>query len=107
MKKILIIISLLIVSIFIILYAILDDSDEKKGALLIDKIETFRQIEKRLPDNITELGLEEPMNRGPYYEKKDSVNYIIWFGTTLGEGIYYYSDTKQWEDRLRKMKNND
>ena len=37
------------------------------------------------------------------YEKVDSLNYIVWFGTTLGEGIYYYSDTKQWEDRLRAI----
>ena len=37
------------------------------------------------------------------YEKVDSLNYMVWFGTVLGEGIYYYSDTKQWEDRVRAI----
>ena len=37
------------------------------------------------------------------YEKVDSVHYMVWFGTTLGEGVYFYSDTKKWEDRLRKV----
>jgi hypothetical protein len=37
------------------------------------------------------------------YKRVDSINYMLWFGTTLGEGIYYYSDTKQWEDLYRQM----
>ena len=35
------------------------------------------------------------------YEKKDSINYSIWFGTVLGESIIYDSDTKQWVDTCK------
>lgn len=70
---------------------------QKCGKLLIDKIETFRQIENRLPCNLTELGIEEPMNTGPYYEKKDSVNYIVFFTIGFDNAKIYYSDKKEWK----------
>ncbi|MBR1396369.1 MAG: hypothetical protein IJ563_02400 [Selenomonadaceae bacterium] len=35
------------------------------------------------------------------YQRIDSTDYMIWFGTSLGEGIYYYSDTKKWEEKMR------
>ena len=70
---------------------------QKEGNLLINKIETFRQIEKRLPDNLTDLGIEDPMNSGPYYEKKDSVNYIVFFAVGFDETYIYYSDKKAWK----------
>lgn len=70
----------------------------KRGSVLIDKIETFRYTEKRLPDNVNELGLEEPMNDGPYYEKKDSANYIIFFNIGFDNTKIYYSDKKEWTD---------
>jgi hypothetical protein len=31
----------------------------------------------------------------------DSANYIVYFGTSLGESMVYYSDTKEWDYRLR------
>jgi hypothetical protein len=41
---------------------------------------------------------------GPlFYEKRDSVNYMVYFGTSLGESMIYYSDTKEWDYRLRGM----
>jgi hypothetical protein len=43
---------------------------EKQGAVLIDKIEKFRSQNKRLPNNLIELGVSELENQGPYYEKK-------------------------------------
>jgi hypothetical protein len=42
---------------------------EKQGAVLIDKIEKFRKQNKRLPNNLIDLGIAESIN-GPYYEKK-------------------------------------
>jgi len=30
----------------------------------------------------------------------DSVRYTVWFGTMLGDGMYYYSDTKTWVEEL-------
>ena len=96
MKKKLIIVSLLIITILTIFYFSFD-SYEDKGNILINKIETFRQIEKRLPDNLTDLGIEDPMNSGPYYEKKDSVDYIVFFAVGFDETYTYYSDKKAWK----------
>jgi hypothetical protein len=105
MKRKLIKIGLIIVVISIIICVLLywlnnaeNNYYQKRGKLLIDKIETFRQIEKRLPDNVIELGLEEPMSAGPYYEKKDSVNYIIFFTIGFDNAKIYYSDKKEWKD---------
>ncbi len=30
----------------------------------------------------------------------DSVRYTVWFGTMLGDGMYYYSDKKTWVEEL-------
>lgn len=61
---------------------------ENKGEYLINKIENFRIKNKRLPNTVLELGEKEPMNQGPYYEKKDSVNYIIYFNIGFDEAKY-------------------
>ena len=61
---------------------------ENKGEYLINKIENFRIKNKRLPNTVLELGEKEPMNQGPYYEKKDSVNYIIYFTIGFDEAKY-------------------
>ena len=44
-----------------------------------------------------ELGIKEEEGVDAlYYQKRDSNNYILWFGTTLGESVIYYSDSKTW-----------
>lgn len=69
----------------------------KPGAILIDQIEKFKQREGRLPNDIGELGEKENMGRGPYYEKKDSVNYTVYFNIGFDhESKIYYSDRKEW-----------
>lgn len=71
--------------------------DEDKGMYLIKKIETFRQHERRLPNNLTELGVEEPMNSGPYYEKVDSLHYTIYFVLGFDGYRQYNSKSKEWK----------
>lgn len=87
---------LLVFNIVLILQNIERNNYQKFGAYLIDKIETFRQTENRLPNSVEELGLEEPMNSGPYYKRKDSVNYVIFFTVGFDETFIYYSDKKEW-----------
>ena len=78
----------------------------KKGDALVNSIELFKSKYKRLPNNIKELGLNEKDGIDEvYYTKRDSVNYTVSFGTSLGESKFYYSDSKQWEDFYRRMKN--
>lgn len=71
---------------------------EKRGKILIDKIETYRKIENKLPNDVQDLGINEPMNDGPYYEKKDSINYIVYFNIGFDNMKVYYSNTKRWKD---------
>jgi hypothetical protein len=75
------------------------------GDTIIKKIELYKSENGVLPNSLQDIKQNEIINNVLFcYEKIDSVSYMVWFGTTLGEGVYYYSDTQQWEDRLRKMK---
>ncbi|KAF5061563.1 hypothetical protein DSECCO2_314140 [anaerobic digester metagenome] len=77
----------------------------KEGNTLVEKIEVFRTENKRLPTSLDELGIEERDGIDVlYYDKRDSLHYTVSFGTSLGESVIYYSDTKQWEDRYREIK---
>lgn len=71
---------------------------EEKGNLLIKKIETYRRLKNSLPNSLTELGIEEPMNEGPYYEKIDSINYKVYFNVGFDNSKVYYSKLKEWRD---------
>lgn len=81
------------------------EQNKTEGNTIITKIESYKKINGFLPNSLHDIGQNDVINNVLFcYDKVDSTNYMIWFGTTLGEGIYYYSDTQQWEDRLRKMK---
>lgn len=74
-----------------------------QGNELVKKVEEYKKNTGKLPSGLKDMGLEESMEGPLFYERKDSVNYMIWFGTTLGESMIYYSDTKEWDYRLRGM----
>lgn len=69
-----------------------------EGQNIINKIEDFRMKNKRLPSSLIEIGEEEPMGKGPYYEKKDSTSYIIYFNIGFDNTKIYFSETKKWQD---------
>ena len=76
---------------------------KKKGNHIVTKIENYREENGHLPNNLEVLGIKETLEGPLYYEKVDSINYMVWFGTTLGESMIYYSDTEEWDYRLRGM----
>jgi len=76
---------------------------EKQGDELIKKIEDYKEESGKLPKTLEDLGIKETLDGPLFYVKCDSVNYMIYYGTTLGESMYYYSDTKEWDYRLRGM----
>jgi hypothetical protein len=104
------------------------ERNKEIGNLIIEKVENFKKV-SGYPPNRLYIGLEsdfldiqiDSSSVSEYeiaeagtsvleingevfcYQRLDSINYMVWFGTTLGEGIYYYSDTKKWEDRLREI----
>lgn len=99
-------ITLLLYSLLLFVFFSCSHLDQNKvaGNAIIKKIELYKKTTDSLPNSLEDLGQNEIINNVLFcYEKVDSTNYMVWFGTTLGEGIYYYSDTKKWEDRLRKM----
>lgn len=74
------------------------------GNAIVRKIEKYRLENDSLPNTLQEICQNEKTDGILFcYCKIDSVNYMLWFGTTLGEGIYYYSDKNEWENKLRKI----
>lgn len=101
-KKILITVVVAILVLGALLFICFRSTESKKyetrGAELINKIEVYRKQNHSLPNNVSELGFLESMGEGPYYEKKDSVNYIVFFNIGFDNTKTYYSQTKEWRD---------
>jgi len=78
---------------------------KKQGNEIVKKIEYYKEKNNRLPNSLSEIGIQviDESNPPLYYDKRDSINYTVSFGTSLGESMFYYSDSKKWEDRYRKM----
>jgi hypothetical protein len=66
------------------------------GNNIVIKIENFKTAKGKLPDKLSEAGVKEKEAGPIYYSKRTETQYILWFGTTLGESITYDSDTKKW-----------
>lgn len=72
------------------------DNTEKTGNEVIKKIENYRSKNNRLPESLTNIGIEEK-EEGPIYYRKDSeTDYVVWYGLTIGESRIYDSKTKTW-----------
>ena len=75
----------------------------KKGNEIVSKVENYKQKYGHLPEGLESLGIVESIDGPFYYVKQDSINYMVYFGTTLGESMIYYSDRREWDYRLRGM----
>lgn len=70
--------------------------DFSEGKRVISAVESFKKAHHRLPDSLGEMNIEE---RGVYYCKtKADGQYLVWFGTTLGQSMTYESQTGKWTD---------
>ena len=104
--KLFLILGVLIV-LFLFLFNPFGEIREKRlieeGIILINKIENFRTTYGRLPNRLEEIGIESQMGGvdALFYRKQCDMHYTIHFGTTLGESIIYYSESKQWKERNR------
>lgn len=68
-----------------------------KGNNIIQEIESYQSINKCLPITLTDIGYSVTIEGPIYYQKQDSLSFILWFGTTIGESIEYNSQSKKWE----------
>src|SRR5579872_968678 len=64
---------------------------------VISKIEEFKRVNGRLPNSLSETGVEQDESC-PCYCKTSNSSYVVWYGTTLGESHTYDSETKKWSE---------
>jgi len=91
--------------IFPIIFFSCNSSDKlkEKGNSVIQKIELYKLKHGQLPDKISDLGIKDNLEGPIFYWKVDSVNYMVWFNTSLGESMTYYSDIRKWSYQDRSM----
>jgi hypothetical protein len=69
----------------------------RKGDDLVAAIEAFRAKNQRLPISLAELGIRETEEGPLYYKRTNASDYIVWFGTSLGDSCTYDSARGTWE----------
>ena len=74
----------------------LENENQEYAEMLIEKVETFKTKNKRLPKNVSEFGLTEFMDSPAFYQLETDSTYIVWYGLSLGESKIYKSSTKKW-----------
>jgi|SRR5215472_1124934 len=75
---------------------IFDRSKVRQATKVIAAVNSFQSRYGRLPDTLTDIGLEDSESGPAYYKKTSDSEYIVWFGTVLGESATYESSTKKW-----------
>ena len=103
-------------------YSYVYKKEIKAGDMIVAKIEEYIAVNDSLPVSLRDIGLDSSLfinhcdgiarktfrtgikndsARWPtyYYDIDDSCSYCVWFGTSLGEGIYYHSDSKTWDEK--------
>ena len=68
------------------------------GEQAVAKIETFKNANGRLPNSLEEVGVKEDESGPVYYCQTTNGEYLVWYGTALGESVGYNSKTKKWSD---------
>jgi predicted small secreted protein len=73
------------------------NSKRRAGNDIVAKIERFKKSTGHLPSALSDIGVTADENC-PCYCKTGDGNYIVWYGTTLGESDTYDSQTKKWSE---------
>ena len=69
----------------------------EKGNEIVNKIENFRRENGKIPESLTELGIEVKEEGPIYYRKESGSRYVVWLGRELGESVTYDSDIHEWK----------
>lgn len=73
-------------------------SHKRIGSQDIALIEAYRVSHGTLPPDLETLGINVSDDGPIFYQRKGDTEYILWFGTTLGESVTYSSKTKIWDE---------
>jgi len=72
------------------------NTKEKYATLIIKKIEEFKINNDRLPNNLTEIGLNINEKSLVFYKKISKNEFEVWYGIELGESKIYNSELNKW-----------
>ncbi|MCP4176825.1 MAG: hypothetical protein GY756_03585, partial [bacterium] len=68
-----------------VLYSCSNENNNHSFALeLIDKIETYRELNGCLPNTVSDIGFTENLDSFAFYAKESDTEYIVWYGLSLG-----------------------
>lgn len=70
-----------------------------EGNRMVKTVEKYRLENGILPNTAADMGIEERMDKGPYYEKTGDGDYKITFAIGFDDEFSYCSDTKKWRYR--------
>lgn len=71
---------------------------QKHAKMIIEKVEAYRQETGKLPEKVTEVGIDDNQDHLSFYIKKGENEYEIWYGLGLGTSKIYNSKTKKWRE---------
>ncbi len=71
---------------------------QEYAEMLIEKVETFKTKNNRLPKDVSELGLIEKIDSPAFYQIQTDSTYMVWYGLSVGESKAYRSATKKWTE---------
>ncbi len=72
---------------------------QEYAEMLIEKVETFKTKNNRLPKDVSELGLIEKIDSPAFYQIQTDSTYMVWYGLSVGESKVYRSATKKWTEK--------
>lgn len=70
---------------------------ENEGQIIIDLVEDYKANQGQLPESLGDIGYEENMGEGPYYEIMDSSECRVYFTIGFDELYQYRSGKNQWD----------
>ena len=89
--------SRLIILLFPLLFASCKDERQTLGKAIYLKVLDYQRMHGRLPDNLSEIGVEEKMEGPIYYVKQTDTTFIIYYGGGLGESIIFDPKSETWK----------
>ena len=60
---------------------------QNHAEMIIEKVEVYRKSKGKLPEKVTELGIDDKRDHLSYYKKKSEDEYEIWYGLRNIEGL--------------------
>jgi hypothetical protein len=71
-------------------------NDFRIGNEIISRVDVFRKSHGYVPETLKDVGITDP-DLSVFYRKTGDNEYIVWFGTTLGESETYNSRSRKWD----------